>query len=218
MPADDATPGERALPTTTRGLHTRAALIAAARRVFERDGFLSSRLVDITQEAGLATGSFYTYFATKEEVLHAVFLEAQQDMLHPGFPRLDETDDPAAVIAASNLAYLEAYRRNARLMALLEQATSINEEFRQLRLQRSDAFVKRNARSIAALQERGLVDERLDALVAARCLSAMTSRLAYHYFVDQSGDDAVSTFTHDQMVTTVNSLWVNALRLPAAVG
>ncbi len=215
MPAEDEAPAERSLPTTNRGQHTRAALIAAARTVFERDGFLHSRLVDITEEAGCSTGSFYTYFSTKEEVLHAVFLQAQEDMMHPGFPRLDEAEDPAAVFAASNVAYLEAYRRNARLMALLEQASSINEEFRLLRIKRSTAFIERNARSITALQERGVVDGRLDARVASRCLSVMTSRLAYHYFVDQSGDDSISSFTYDQMVATVNTLWTNSLQIPS---
>ena len=38
-----------------------------------------------------------------------------------------------AVIEAANLAYLEAYRRNARLMALLEQVATVDEGFRELR-------------------------------------------------------------------------------------
>src|SRR5699024_11384428 len=38
-------------PTTTRGTRTRAALVAAARVVFERDGFIDSRLSDLSKEA-----------------------------------------------------------------------------------------------------------------------------------------------------------------------
>ncbi len=64
-------------PLTARGLRTRAALVAAARVVFERDGYLDARLSDITAEAKCSTGSFYTYFSSKEEILQAV-LEASQ--------------------------------------------------------------------------------------------------------------------------------------------
>lgn len=34
-------------PVTARGMRTRAALVAAARRVFERDGYIDARLTDI---------------------------------------------------------------------------------------------------------------------------------------------------------------------------
>ena len=47
--------------------------------------------------------------------------EVREKMLHPR-PSMAGTDpDPVAVIHAANVAYLEAYRRNARLMALLKQ-------------------------------------------------------------------------------------------------
>ena len=59
-------------PVTARGMRTRAALVAAARRVFERDGYIDARVTDITREAACSTGNFYTYFAGKEEVVHAV--------------------------------------------------------------------------------------------------------------------------------------------------
>ncbi|MFE0250845.1 TetR/AcrR family transcriptional regulator, partial [Streptomyces sp. NPDC059010] len=38
-------------PPTQRGVRTRAALVKAARKVFERDGYLDTRLTDITKEA-----------------------------------------------------------------------------------------------------------------------------------------------------------------------
>src|SRR5262249_20101560 len=99
-------------PATPRGARTRAALISAARTVFERDGYLDSRLADIAKEAQCAIGSFYTYFANKEEIFAAVLEQAQEDMMHPGMGRVSNADDPYAVLEASNRAYLEAYRRN----------------------------------------------------------------------------------------------------------
>jgi AcrR family transcriptional regulator len=200
-------------PVTERGLRTRAALVVAARKVFERDGYLDARLIDITQEASCSSGTFYTYFAGKEEVFAAVLEVAQEDMLHPGMPHVVGDDDPAAVIEASNRAYLEAYKRNSKLMGLLEQVANIDPEFRELRTSRSNAFVRRNARSIAKLQAKGQADRGLDPLLAARALSSMMSRLAFGHFVTGEDRDDAPAVTEEDLVQIVTRLWVNALRI-----
>lgn len=196
-------------PTTARGARTRAALVAAARTVFERDGFLASRLTDITAEADCSTGTFYTYFVSKEEIFAAVMEAARDDMLHPGMPHVDEAEDPAAVIEASNRAYFEAYQRNARLMMLQEQVATIDADFRQKRLERGEVFVQRNAKGIQRLQDAGVADPELDAMMTSRALSGMVSRLAYSAFV--LGHD----FSLDELVSSTTRLWVNALGIGA---
>ena len=52
----------------------------AAREVFERDGFLDARIADITATARTATGSFYTYFTSKEEIFLAVVDELSDEV------------------------------------------------------------------------------------------------------------------------------------------
>ena len=202
-------------PATERGLRTRAALVAAARQVFERHGYLDARLIDITRAANCSAGTFYTYFSGKEDVFAAVLEVAQEDMLHPGMPHVAGDDDPAAVIEASNRAYLKAYKRNSKLMGLLEQVASIDPEFRELRTSRSNAFVRRNARSIAKLQAKGQADPDLDPLLASRALSAMMSRLAFGHFVTGEDRDDTPATTEDDLVQIATRLWVNALRIPA---
>lgn len=209
VPALADTSGMKEPPTTARGLRTRAALVAAARTVFERDGFLASRLTDITAEAKCSIGTFYTYFASKEEVFTAVLEAAQDDMLHPGMPRVETSDDPVAVIEASNRAYFETYKRNGRLMRLQEQVATIDEEFRRRRLERGEAFARRNARSIEKLQQDGRVDATLDPMMTSRALSGMVSRLAYSSFA--LGED----WSVDDLVETSTRLWANALGLTA---
>ncbi|MEZ5212565.1 TetR/AcrR family transcriptional regulator [Gordonia sp. PP30] len=202
-----------ATPQTARGERTRSALIASARRVFERDGFVDSRLVDIVAEANCSIGSFYTWFEGKDEVFAAVLCEAQSDMLHPGTGRISETDDPVAIIAASNRAYFEAYRRNARLNDLLQQVAAVDPRFRALRIARSRAFVTRNARAIADLQSRGLADRRVDAAMAAKALSGMISRLAYDTYVIDVDEDGRPPSATDRLVETATRMWTNALGL-----
>ena len=208
VPSLADTSGLKEKPPTARGLRTRAALVAAARAVFERDGFLDSRLTDITAEAKCSTGSFYSYFSSKEEILQAVIESAESEMLHPGVAReAAEGTSPTALIEASNRAYFESYRKNAKLMLILEQLAASDPKFRALRGRRSSAFAHRNARAIQDLQDRGLADTSLDAYTAARALSAMVSRTAYYVFC--LGEE----IPMDQLVYTTTRLWSNALRI-----
>jgi AcrR family transcriptional regulator len=192
-----------------RGLETRAALIAAAREQFERKGFVDTRIGDITAAAKTATGSFYTYFAGKQEIFAAVMEEVSEAMLHPQLEHLPQSaqDDVVAAIEAANRAYLDAYRANAGLMAVLEQVSTINDEFREIRRRRGAAFIKRNARSIERLQAEGRADQGVDAEIAARALTGMVSRLAYQAFILEE------PMEFEALVSASTRLWINALRL-----
>src|SRR2546423_4884217 len=50
-------------------------IIDAAVRVFARYGFYNSRVSDIAREAGIASGTIYLYFKTKDEILVTLFRE-----------------------------------------------------------------------------------------------------------------------------------------------
>jgi len=193
-------------PASARGTRTRRELVRAARRVFERDGFLAARITDISAEAGVAAGSFYTYFTSKEDAFAAVMEEVNEEMLHPRLVQVTDGGDPVSVIEAANRAYLASYRRNAKLMGLLEQVAQVNDEFRELRLRRARAFVDRNAQAIARLQQRGLADRELDPRLTAHAVSTMVSRMAYLTYV-QGVVDASS----EALVQTLTRLWANAL-------
>jgi AcrR family transcriptional regulator len=200
---------EHAEPRTARGARTRAALVRAAREVFERDGFLDARIADIAAQAGVATGSFYSYFATKEDAFAAVLEDVTEEMLHPQVREApDPADGPLASIEAANRAYLLAYRRNAKLMALMDQVFTIDREFKRLRLQRARAFARRNAASIRRLQAQGLADPELDPLAAAYAMDAMVSRMASLVFVGGH------RMRFEDLVATLTRLWANALRIP----
>jgi AcrR family transcriptional regulator len=207
VPRTSALPAHTGLaPASARGTRTREALIHAARDVFERDGFLDARITDISAAAGVATGSFYTYFTNKDEAFAGVMEQVEEEMLHPRLRELADLEDPAQVIEAANRAYLTAYRRNAKLMGLMEQVSQVDDDFRRLRLRRTQAFGRRNARAIARLQERGLADPDLDPILTAHALGAMVSRMAYLRYVQRSG-----SASGEALVTTLTRLWLGAL-------
>lgn len=59
----------------------RRLILDAAVRVFARRGYHTSRVADIAEEAGVAHGLLYHYFASKEEVLETVFRENWSELL-----------------------------------------------------------------------------------------------------------------------------------------
>src|ERR1700733_5360973 len=63
---------------TLRSERTRVALLAAAEKIFARDGFEASRIEDIAAEAGRSRGAFYANFLNKTEVFLALRTRAMQ--------------------------------------------------------------------------------------------------------------------------------------------
>ncbi len=194
-------------PRTPRGQRTRERLIVAARHVFEQDGYLDARLSDISKEAGVAAGSFYVYFTSKQEIFAAVLERVQDEMLHPHLGQGWQSGDVALEIAAGNRAYLDWYRRNALFMRALEQAATTDSGLREVRRQRGEAFARRNARRIRELQTNGWADPTLDPLLAAKAVDGMVGRMAYATYV--LGDEC----PFEDLVKILTQLWVNALRV-----
>ena len=191
---------------TPRGQRTRAALVAAAGEIFARDGFLDARIADISEAAGYAHGTFYTYFTSKEEIFQEVILAVQKDMaFHEPSAGRSQQATPWEAVETANRRYIDAYRRNAPLMATLEQVATFNEDVRRLRLELRDLFVGRSARAIERWQRAGLADPELHPRYAANALGTMVDRFAYTWFV--LGQD----FDEDLAVETLTRLWLQAL-------
>ncbi len=216
MPAEEVLPAVRATgtridPRSQGGIRTRAAIIEAARVILERDGFRDARIGDITREAGVASGSFYTYFASKAEVVNALLPAIGEDLLDPiAGPGAQGVPDIATRVEMMIRAYLENYKRNVKLLKVLEEVTSAEKTVAEWRLERSREFARRAAIDITGWQSRGLVDPELDPAVTARALSGMVVRMAY--FVYAVGD----TIPLDDLVANLSRLWINALRVPAS--
>ncbi len=60
------------IPKTARGKRTREKLLAAAEIEFGENGFHEAAISGITQRAGVALGTFYVYFESKEEIFRAL--------------------------------------------------------------------------------------------------------------------------------------------------
>ncbi len=62
----------------------REAILRAAIKVFAVKGYFNSKVADIAGEAGIADGTVYLYFKSKEEVLHSIFDRAMSEFIEEG--------------------------------------------------------------------------------------------------------------------------------------
>jgi TetR/AcrR family transcriptional regulator, fatty acid metabolism regulator protein len=72
----------------------RQQLLEAAIRVFAREGYHTSRVGDIAEEAGVAHGLLYHYFPSKEEVLATIFRENWRQLLER-FHQVEASPEPS---------------------------------------------------------------------------------------------------------------------------
>ncbi|HYZ66449.1 MAG TPA: helix-turn-helix domain-containing protein [Mycobacterium sp.] len=66
---------------TEQVAQTRAALVAAGRRLFGENGFRGTSVEDLAREARVTTGALYHHFPTKTALFEAVFVQAHTDLL-----------------------------------------------------------------------------------------------------------------------------------------
>ncbi len=72
----------------------REAILRAAIKIFARKGYFTSKVADIAGEAGIADGTVYLYFKSKDEILHSIFDQAMERFIAEGRDELAKIDSP----------------------------------------------------------------------------------------------------------------------------
>src|SRR5688572_28878458 len=73
----------------------REAILRAAIKVFAGKGYFNSKVSDIAKEAGIADGTVYLYFKSKDDILHSFFDRAMAEFIAEGKKQLAELESPA---------------------------------------------------------------------------------------------------------------------------
>ena len=115
-------------PRSAKGAQAHARLVEAAKKVFERDRFLSARITDIAQTAGASHGSFYHYFESKEQIFREVAANQEVNLLTSHIFYDNAPTDPIEKIRQGNRSYLEAYRKEANIMQVIEEVSRYDVE------------------------------------------------------------------------------------------
>ena len=111
----------------------RESILRAATRVFARNGYFNSKVADIAGAAGVADGTVYLYFKSKEEILHSIFDQNMAEAIAADRQLIDKLSDPCEKlrrIAALHLKRLGADRDLAVVFQVeLRGSTKFMEEF-----------------------------------------------------------------------------------------
>ena len=131
----------------------RKLILAASVRVFARKGYHTSRVGDIAEEAGIAHGLLYHYFASKEEVLETVFRENWSELLE-AFRRVEESDEPPlAQLEGITKLLLRSWRNDPDLVRVM-----VREVARSPQLQGQVEEIREGFTIIQRVIERGQAD------------------------------------------------------------
>jgi AcrR family transcriptional regulator len=200
-------------PKSNRGRLTRQRLLTAGKKVFERDGFLQARVADIAAEAGVSHGSFYHYFDSKESIFRVIAeaVEVRLISVDDGAPDKEKSNDPIEKVRAANRSYLLAYKKEAKIMRVIEEVSRYDDEVRKIRVERDNDLAARLESAVRSLQAQGVADNRVEGRYAAMALGGMVARFAEQMFVGGGKYDLESAI--DQLTL----LWCNALGLSGPV-
>ena len=118
---------------STRIADKREAILRAAIKVFANKGFFNSKVADIAGEAGIADGTVYLYFKSKDEILHSIFDRGMETFISEGRQELEGIDSPEerlCRIAEMHLERLGADREMAIVFQVeLRGSTKFMQEF-----------------------------------------------------------------------------------------
>ena len=111
----------------------REAILRAAITVFAHNGYFNSKVADIAREAGVADGTVYLYFKSKEEILHSIFDRSMDEAITAGRKELKRISDPREKLRSIAHLHLERLGADRDLAVVfqveLRGSTKFMEEF-----------------------------------------------------------------------------------------
>jgi TetR/AcrR family transcriptional regulator, fatty acid metabolism regulator protein len=111
----------------------REAILRAAITVFAHNGYFNSKVADIAREAGVADGTVYLYFKSKEDILHSIFDRSVEEALDAARNQVARVADPREKLRQIALLHLERLGADRDLAVVfqveLRGSTKFMEEF-----------------------------------------------------------------------------------------
>lgn len=164
----------------------REAIMRAATQVFAANGYANSKVADIARSAGVADGTVYLYFRSKEEILHSIFDRHAGEALAEARTTVTEISDPREKlrrIARLHLELLGADRDLAVVFQVeLRGSTKFMEEFTAAGL---SEYLRLIRRSIEDGQRAKVFRPELDAGLVAKALYGALDEMATNWILSK---------------------------------
>jgi AcrR family transcriptional regulator len=158
-PAEGRLPVNDKTPRTERGRKTLRRLLEAAASEFGERGFHEAAITGITSRAGVALGTFYTYFDGKEELFRALVRDMSRATRAHVAEAVRDAPDRLTAERLGLEAFIAFVRRHPELYRIIEEAQFVAEDvYREHYL----TFVDGYSRNLAAARSRGEISEGPD--------------------------------------------------------
>ena len=146
----------------------RRNILDAAITVFARQGFHSTRVSDIADEAGVAYGLVYHYFDSKDEVLNELFTE-RWSLLLTAIEEADASaESPRSKLAAVAAFIVDSYQHNPELMkVIIVEVTRAANSFGRTHLPEIRRAYDSITKIVAEGQEKGAFRRDIDPAFAS---------------------------------------------------
>jgi AcrR family transcriptional regulator len=180
----------------------RDEILTAAKKVFARNGFHATTIADIAKEAGLAYGSIYWYFDSKDDLFHALMaVEEYALRTHVatavGARQDSDGEAPFRTAVQVTFEFFEADKATVKL--LFRDAYALGDRFEKLLGGIYERFIDDIENVVVAAQNRGEVVVAPPRMVAYT-LAALIGQLAHRRL---STDDGVSAAEAADFVVTL---------------
>lgn len=119
---------EAKTPRTERGRKTLRAILDAAAAEFGEKGFHEGSISGITGRAGVALGSFYTYFDSKEEVFKALVRDMSAQVRDHVGPRVQQAADELDAERIGLESFLSFVRTHKEIYRIIDEAEFVDQE------------------------------------------------------------------------------------------
>jgi TetR/AcrR family transcriptional regulator, fatty acid metabolism regulator protein len=174
-----------AVATRAQGADKRRLILQAAVRVFARHGFHTCRVSDIADEAGVAYGLVYHYFASKDEVLDTLFLERWNVMLEL-IQQVDAQSLPVREKLAAIASFIvESYRHDPDLMkVIIVEVTRAANSFGNTHIDTIREAYELIARIIEQGQRDGVLNAEIEPRFAAMAFYGVIEQLLTGWIFD----------------------------------
>jgi len=141
-------------PRTERGRKTLRRLIDAAAGEFGERGYHDAAITGITRRAGVALGTFYTYFESKEEVFRALVREMSRATRAHVAEAVKDAPDRLAAERIGLEAFIAFVRKHPELYRIIEEAQFVAHDAYREHYQ---TFAEAYRRNLAGARARGQI-------------------------------------------------------------
>lgn len=182
-------PATAAARRTPRSQHTgvkRDLILKAATKLFARRGFFNAQVADVAREAGVAAGTVYLYFQSKDDLLISIFERTMHEGLEAGRQALAGVSDPVERLRRLALVHLERLGQDRDLAVVfqveLRQSTKFMERFSSSLLQ---DYLHAIRDAVADAQTAGRFRREVSPTFAAKVLYGALDEMATNWILSR---------------------------------